>query len=196
MDRGIRPRLALRDRRFVANPIVSAAPGGEMSDRQGIARFPRDAGRSPMCSRCVCREQSGTAATHTGGGCLCSIQTFSIVIHDAPASPGGAQACATVAVAVGLVAPRGGSARSEQIRSGRLSAEGGTSARTAAGASSQSERVSSARGSRSRSRLDCSISSALADRRPVEVSRHAVRRALLLVRRLRRCAAVADRPGG
>jgi hypothetical protein len=96
---------------------------------------PRDAGRSRDVSRCVCREHSGAAATHTGGACLCSIRTFSIVIHDAPASLGGAQAGATVAVVVGLVAARGGLARSEQIRSGRLSAEGGTSARTAGGSS-------------------------------------------------------------
>lgn len=114
--------------------------------------WPRDAGRSPMCSRCVCREQSGTPVTHAGGACRCPIQTFSIVIRDAPASPGGAQAGAALAVALRLVAPRGGAASSEQIRSGRLSAEGGTSARTAAAASSQSGRVPSARACLSRSR--------------------------------------------
>jgi len=165
--------------------------------------WPRDAGRSPMCSRCVCREQSGTPVTHAGGACRCPIQTFSIVIRDAPASPGGAQAGAALAVALRLVAPRGGAASSEQIRSGRLSAEGGTSARTAAAASSQSGRVPSARGCLSRSRLGCSISSALADRSPAEVSRcrgtlcvARLRSCAAVVRRLRLCAAVADRAGG
>src|ERR1039457_6218841 len=77
-------------------PQPAAAESGRLS-------YPRDAGRSPMCSRCVCREQSGTPATHAGGACLCSIRTFSIVIHDAAASPGGAQAGAALAVALRLV---------------------------------------------------------------------------------------------
>jgi hypothetical protein len=108
-------RLMRRETRYPREPGLSTAAVGMP------VPTPKQGQPTPL----RCPRSLRTPATPAGGACLCSIETFSIVIHDAPASP-------------------------------------------------------SAGGYLSSPRLGCSISSALADRSPVEVSRHAVRRALAL----------------